>query len=61
MYLKDTDMKQKQGTPNYSKGPKSVTTFDLFVFFRADLIQSEARWKLLSTFDWLMSALKTVC
>ena len=61
MYLKDTDMKQKQGTPNYSKGPKSVTAFDLFVFFRADLIQSEARWKLLSTSDWLMSAFKTVC
>ena len=60
MYLKDTDMKQKQGTPNYSKGPKSVTALDLFVFFRADLIQSEASWKLLSTSDWLMSALKTV-
>ena len=56
MYLKDTDMKQKQGTPNYSKGPKGVTAFDLFVFFRADIIQSEARWKLLSTSDWLMSA-----
>ena len=33
---------------------KSVTTFDLFTFFRADLIQSEASWKLSSTSDWLM-------
>ena len=28
--------------------------FDLFTFFRADLIQSEASWKLSSTSDWLM-------
>ena len=35
---------------------KSVTAFDLFTFFRADLIQSEASWKLSSTSDWLMSA-----
>ena len=56
MYLKDADMKQKQGSPNYySKGPKRVTAFDLFIFFRADLIQSEASWKLSSTSDWLMS------
>ena len=27
--------------------------FDLFTFFRADLIQSEASWKLSSTSDWL--------
>ena len=33
----------------------SVTAFDLFTFFRADLIQSEASWKLSSTSDWLMS------
>ena len=35
---------------------KSVTAFDLFTFFRTDLIQSEASWKLSSTSDWLMSA-----
>ena len=44
----------------YNKEPKSITTFDLFKFFRADLIQSEASWKLSSTFDWLMSAWKNV-
>ena len=40
----------------YSKEPKSETAFDLFTFFCADLIQSEASWKLFSTSDWLMSA-----
>ena len=30
----------------YSKEPESVTTFDLFIFFCTDLIQSEASWKL---------------
>ena len=44
----------------YSKEPKSETAFDLFTFFCADLIQSEASWKLLSTSDWLMSAWKNV-
>ena len=44
----------------YCKEPKSVTTFDLFIFFPADLIQSEASWKLFLTFDWLMSAWKNV-
>ena len=34
--------------------------FDLFTFFRADLIQSEASWKLSSTSDWLISAWKNV-
>ena len=41
---------------SYSKEPKSVTAFDLFTFFRADLIQSEDSWKPSSTSDWLMSA-----
>ena len=40
--------------------PKSVTTFDFVTFFRTDLIQSEASWKLPSTSDWLMSAWKIV-
>ena len=44
----------------YSKEPKNETAFDLFTFFRTDLIQSEASWKLSSTFDWLMSAWKNV-
>ena len=44
----------------YSKEPKSLTAFDLFTFFRTDLNQSEARWKLSSTSDWLMSAWKNV-
>ena len=43
-----------------SKKPKSVTAFDLFTFFRTDLIQSEASWKLSSTSDWLMPAWKNV-
>ena len=43
-------------TCTYSKETKSVTAFDLFTFFHADLIQSEASWKLSSTSDWLMSA-----
>ena len=34
--------------------------FNLFTFFRADLIQSEASWKLSSTSDWLMTAWKNV-
>ena len=34
------------GREPHSKEPKSVTALDLFTFFRADLIQSEARWKL---------------
>ena len=40
----------------YSKDPKCMTAFDLFTFFRTDLIQSEASWKLSSTSDWLTSA-----
>ena len=44
----------------YGKEPNSVTAFDLFTFFRTDLIQSEASWKLSSTSDWLMSAWKNV-
>ena len=44
----------------YSKEPKNDTAFDLFTFFRTDLIQSEVSWKLSSTFDWLMSAWKNV-
>jgi len=44
----------------YSKEPKSVTTFDLFKIFPADLIQSEASWKLSSTSDWLKSTWKNV-
>ena len=44
----------------YSKEPKSVTALHLFTFLRTDLIQSEASWKLSSTFDWLMSASKNV-
>ena len=35
-------------------------SFNLFTFSRADLIQSEASWKLSSTSDWLMSAWKNV-
>ena len=45
---------------SYSKELKSVTAFDLFTFFRADLIQSEDSWKPSSTSDWLMSARKNV-
>ena len=40
----------------YSKEAKSVIAFDLFPFFRTDLIQSEASCKPSSTSDWLMSA-----
>ena len=45
-------------TEFYSKESKRVTAFDLVTFFRKDLIQSEAGWKLSSTSDWLMSAWK---
>jgi len=38
------------------QGAKSVTAFYSFTLFCADLIQSEASWKLSSTSDWLMSA-----
>ena len=37
---------------HYSKEPKNVTAFDLFIFFHADLIQLEASWKLSSTSDF---------
>ena len=40
----------------YSKEPKNFAAFYLFIFFRTDLIQSEASWKLSSTSDWFMSA-----
>ena len=40
----------------YSKEPKNLAAFYLFLFFRTDLIQSEASWKLSSTSDWFMSA-----
>ena len=43
---------------SYSKEPKSVTAFDLFTFFRTDLVQSEASWKLSSASDWSMSCMK---
>ena len=42
----------------YSKEPKRATAFDLFAFFRTDLIQSEAKRS--STSDWLMSAWQIV-
>ena len=45
---------------SYRKEPKSVTASDLFTFFRADFVQSEASWKLSSTSDWLTSAWKNV-
>ena len=38
----------------YRKEPDSVTVLNLFTFFRADLIQPQASWKLSSTSDWLM-------
>ena len=38
----------------YSKEPNNVTAFNLFTFFRADLIQLKVSWKLSSTSDWLM-------
>ena len=37
-----------------------MTAVDLVTFSCTDLIQSEASWKLSSTSDWLMSALKNV-
>ena len=40
----------------YSKEPRNLAAFYLFIFFRTDLIQSEASWKLSSTSDWFMSA-----
>ena len=43
---------------SHSKEPKSVTAFDLFTFFRTDLVQSEASWKLSSASDWSMSCMK---
>ena len=40
----------------YSEKAQKCDRFNLFTFFRAYLIQSEASWKLTSTFDWLISA-----
>ncbi len=39
---------------------KSVTTINLFTFFRADLIQSIAMDRLQLTSDWIKSARKNV-
>ena len=39
-----------------ARNTKVLPAFDLFTFFCANLIQSEASWKLSSTSDWLMSA-----
>ncbi len=44
----------------YSNAPKSVTTFNLFTFFSADLIQSKAVDSLQLTSDWINSARKNV-
>ncbi len=44
----------------YSKAPKSATTFNLFAFFRADLIQSEVNWNLSLASDWMVVARKNV-
>ena len=38
----------------FSREPKSVTAFNLFTFFRADLTQSEASWQLSLSSDWLI-------
>ena len=38
-----------------------MTAFDLFTFFRADLIQSEVSWKLYSTSDWLNNVCMKEC
>ena len=50
--------RKKTLSETYSKEPKSAIAFNLLTFFRADLIQSEASWKLSSTFDWLLYAWK---
>ena len=49
---------RKTISETYSKEPKSVTAFNLFTLIRVDLIQSEASWKLSSTFEWLLYARK---
>ena len=38
-----------------------MTAFDLFTFFRADLIQSEVSWKRSSTSDWLNNVCMKEC
>ena len=38
-----------------------VTAFDLFTFFRADFVQSEASWKLSSTSDRLVNVCMKEC
>ena len=42
------------------QGAQKCDAFDLFTFFRADLIQSEASRKLFSTYNWLKSAWKNL-
>ncbi len=51
---------KQTNTKLYSKAPKSVTTFTLFTFFRADSIQLEVNCKLSTAFDWIKSARKNV-
>ena len=37
-----------------------MTTFNLFTFFHADLVQSEVNWKLSLASDWIMTTVKNV-
>ena len=44
----------------YSEEPKSVTAFDLFTFFHADINQSEVEDSFQLDSDWIKSAWKNV-
>ena len=44
----------------YSEGPKSVTAFNLFTFFHADINQSEVEDSFQLASDWIKSAWKNV-
>ena len=46
----------KSSVTFYSKEPKSVTAFNLFVFFHVDINQSEVEDSFQLSFDWIKSA-----
>ena len=57
-FIKNNDLfKTIQSCINvYSEEPKSVTAFDLFTFFHADINQSEVEDSFQLDSDWIKSA-----
>ena len=57
--LKDLELISQVPPMPYSKEPKSVTAFDLFTFFHADINQSELDESFQLASDWIESLRKS--